>query len=369
MIIAEQLERPRLRVLAITPGIAPGGAEQHLATLIRHSNRVDYVGVIAEYGCSNPLSFETGVIIAEGDVVKAVNEFQGGYDLIYYWGFKPLDLAFTNVPVVHCIHFSATEDPNPGHQEYVKVFGDTRANFLCCVSESGVTAFPEWARKITRPKVIHNGADMERTRPIDGREMKRQAWGLDPDQKLLLYVGRFFPGKGPDVLVKSLEFLPDEYVVCCYGWGQQRAELVELAKRFPGRVILPKPRLMGLGDVYAAADTVVIPSNSEAFPLVMIEAWQSRTPLVCSAFQTLLDMERMVDGQSLAWHTSRPPEPEGLAVAIEQVDAKDARVERAYELASTRFTASAMVGRWERYFYDCVRQWLNAGLHGEMERI
>lgn len=378
MINDSPIYTPKLRVLVLTPGLAPGGAEQCLATLIRHSMTVQYVRVIAAdmqpsmeqvaiWGC--PVTHTEG---AEQGVVKAVSEVQEQYDVILYWGLRPMDLSFTGRPVVHCSHGSSSE---VGVTPYMQIIGETSANFLAAVSESGIETFSEEARKKTQVQVIHNGADVERTRPIYGRDWQRKQWGLSDQQKVCLYVGRFFDGKGAEVLIESLQYLPEEYVAVLYGWGAQGPQLRRMASKFPGRVLFPQPRLKGLGDVYGAADVVCIPSSSEAFPLVLIEAWQAGVPVVCSEFATIDELEEK-HGTALVCRTSCPPSPSELATAIRSWDPQSGYatddqkiVADALQIALTEYSASAMCGRWESFFYQCHQQWMLVSQFGAVEVI
>jgi len=104
---------------------------------------------------------------------------------------------------------------------------------------------------------------------------------------------------------------------------------------------------------------------TEAFPLVLIEAWQSGIPVVCSEFATISEIERTyAGGDELAWHVPCPPSANQLAEAVQEVGDGDDRVGQAQRLAMTVFNATAMVGRWEKLFYHCVAEWQALGANG-----
>lgn len=386
MLNQEPFHSPKLRVLAISPALLPGGAEQHLTTLIRHAKTIKYVGIISINHYGNPIPAvlaETvsmacphhAIYIEEGEtppaaINRGVSSITAGYDVILYWGLADLDLRWTKRPVIHISHASGVEKANKTHFDFVLRTGASNANFHVAVCRSGITSFARDVQELGDIQVIHNGADVERSRPIHGREWQRNRWGISDQDKLLLYVGRFYDGKGADVALQSLSYLPDNYKICLHGWGSQADQLRSMAQAFKGRVIFPQPRFHGLGDVYAAADMVVIPSASEAFPLVLVEAWQSACPVVCSDFSTLRECEEVyTGGMELAWHIPCPPSPRELADAVLQVDPADPRVMRALQVGLTSLTASAMVGRWEAFMYDCMRQWHDQGRLGIVETI
>lgn len=372
--------RPRLRVVGLTPSLAPGGAELWLLTLCQHSQMVEYAAIVS---CTHPLTlsdrFPRGTEIYVADAVnqeairaKVDQAIQDkNPDLIFFWGHN-IDLSGLHIPVVHVSHQNASESANIGHKEYCMKLGQMPCNFMAGVSRSSVSFFPEHFQSLSRPTIIYNGSDLERVAPVFGRQAQREMWGVGKDSKVVLYIGRFYPGKGGDVAIEAMSYLPDDWHLVMYGWGREEERLRKLAfGKLPpsstgseSRVFWPVPRLSQLGDLYAAADCVVIPSISEAFPLVMIEAWQAGVPLVISDIATLKEVEEQYNkGQPLAVVVPRPPSPEELAAGVLESQ-KRYCVDRAQQIATNVFTASAMAGRWESYWYECVRIWQECGLRG-----
>jgi D-inositol-3-phosphate glycosyltransferase len=116
--------------------------------------------------------------------------------------------------------------------------------------------------------------------------------------RLALYVGRLQPHKGPDVAVRTLAEAvardPDvagDLVLAIVGGpsgpdkGAEVARLLELAAALgvSERVMLfppqPQPKLV---DFYTAADVVLVPSRSESFGLVALEAQACGTPVIAA---------------------------------------------------------------------------------------
>ena len=117
--------------------------------------------------------------------------------------------------------------------------------------------------------------------------------------RLLLFVGRLQAHKGPDVAVRALAELiardPDgtrDVVLAIVGGpsgssqGAEVAHLMDLASSLGvgERVMLfpPQPH-QRLADFYAAAAAVLVPSRSESFGLVALEAEATGTPVVAAA--------------------------------------------------------------------------------------
>jgi D-inositol-3-phosphate glycosyltransferase len=137
--------------------------------------------------------------------------------------------------------------------------------------------------------VVHPGVDLEMFTPGDKRAA-RAALGLDTDEPVLAFVGRIQPLKAPDVLLGAAAKLPGVRVVVAGGpSGSGLAApdgLVRLADELgiADRVtFLPPQSRDQLVEVYRAADLVGVPSYSESFGLVAIEAQACGTPVVAAA--------------------------------------------------------------------------------------
>ncbi len=125
----------------------------------------------------------------------------------------------------------------------------------------------------------------------------RTRWGIDAS-KLVLFLGRLNWIKGPDLLVEAFERLSgDVHLVLAGpddGYGAQLAALVppELAKRvtFTGRLNHAE-KLKAFVD----ADVCVLPSRSEIFGMVVLEALACRRPVLlsssCGLITELADQE------------------------------------------------------------------------------
>ena len=134
------------------------------------------------------------------------------------------------------------------------------------------------------------GVDHAQFFPGSQTEARRR---LDlPDGPLVAFVGRVQAVKGVDVALASFEQIaeavPDATLLVVGGPSGPHGEremrsLRERANRFGGRVIFmdPAPHRI-LADVYRAADVLHVPSRSESFGLVAVEAQACGTPVVAS---------------------------------------------------------------------------------------
>ncbi|HET6736531.1 D-inositol-3-phosphate glycosyltransferase [Mycobacterium sp.] len=140
-----------------------------------------------------------------------------------------------------------------------------------------------------RIDVVHPGVDLEMFTPGD-RGAARAALGLAADEQMLAFVGRIQPLKAPDVLLRAAAKLPGVRVVIAggpSGSGLQAPDtLIRLAAELgiSDRVtFLPPQSRDELVNLYRAADLVAVPSYSESFGLVAVEAQACGTPVVAAA--------------------------------------------------------------------------------------
>lgn len=135
--------------------------------------------------------------------------------------------------------------------------------------------------KSSKISVINNGVDLEIIQDLKPFELK--------GEPTILYVGAMRKIKGVDILLKAFSiFLRDFkksqlYLVGC---GKEKNNLVKLSKtlgidkhvHFVGFVPLAEDVLR----YYKSCDLFVMPSFKENFPLVILEAIGSKTPVILS---------------------------------------------------------------------------------------
>jgi glycosyltransferase involved in cell wall biosynthesis len=145
----------------------------------------------------------------------------------------------------------------------------------------------------------------------------RAAWGVGPDQPLVVSVGRLHPQKGHATLIDAAALLacrrPGVRVVIV-GGGPKADALARHVEHLGlgGVVSLVGPSAAG-ADALAAADVVTLASTWEGWPLVVSEAVQLGRPVVATAVGGIPEM--LVDGVS-GWLVE-PGSPQALARALE----------------------------------------------------
>jgi D-inositol-3-phosphate glycosyltransferase len=309
-------------VLEVAKELAAGGTEVEIFTratsseqpprlevtdgvTVHHVSAGPYEGLRKEQLPAQMCAFTASVLHAEA------HRPEGYYDLVHshYWLSGQVGWVAAErwqIPLVHSMHtmakvknltLAAGDQPEP----YERVLGEEQvvaaADRLIANTETEaddlITLYDADPDRIT---VALPGVDLRAFRP-GSMSAGRAQYGLHDDDIVLLFVGRLQPLKAPDVLVAAAaelvarhpEWRPRLKVVINggpSGSGIERAEelpklIADLGLQDVVHLMDPIPR-DGLPDLYRAADVVVVPSYSESFGLVAVEAQACGTPVVAS---------------------------------------------------------------------------------------
>ena len=141
--------------------------------------------------------------------------------------------------------------------------------------------------------IVPVAIDATASQPV-GQAAARALLGLGSDDWVVALVGRVqFWQKRQDLAVQALALARREVgnlKLLVVGDGPDLAALKELvrAQGLEDAVVFAG-WTDGMGPVYAAVDAVVIPSRYEGVPLVMLEAMQTRLPVIASAVDGMAD--------------------------------------------------------------------------------
>ncbi|MGL4305554.1 MAG: D-inositol-3-phosphate glycosyltransferase [Mycobacteriaceae bacterium] len=247
--------------------------------------------------------------IAAGVLREEATHEPGYYDVIHshYWlsgqvGWLARDRWA--VPLVHTAHTLAAvknaslaqgDTPEPavrqiGEQQVVdeadRLIANTKEELEQLVSIHNADP--------GRIDVVAPGADLSLYNPGD-QTLARANLKLNPQEFIVTFVGRIQPLKAPDILLKAAAQLitlqpelPLRVLVVGgpSGSGLERPQaLMELAQSLgisEQVTFLPPQPAQVLVDVYRASDIVVVPSYSESFGLVAIEAQACGIPVIAA---------------------------------------------------------------------------------------
>jgi D-inositol-3-phosphate glycosyltransferase len=257
--------------------------------------------------------------VAKEDLPTLLPEFSGGvmgggearYDLVHahYWLSGSAGRAVKrawDVPLVASFHtlgkvknLADLDDPEPmrrlGGEHAVVREADL---ILAPTPAEAAHLLHLYGARPERIRLVPPGVDLERFRPRPATEAR---WRLGLDgRRVILFVGRLQRLKGPDVAIRAFaggrqrrpELFEEAVLVVIGGpsgpgdagteMGRLRRLAVRLGVGDRVRFVPPVPH-EELPDFYAAADVVLMPSRSESFGLVALEAQACGVPVIASA--------------------------------------------------------------------------------------
>ena len=203
-------------------------------------------------------------------------------------------------------------------------------------------------------EVIPNGIDLARfevSGSADSRRL-RESIGVEADAPLVLMVGVLREGKGHELLLRSLpplrELVPGTRIAIA-GDGPLREDLRSRAVEEEGVVLLG--HRSDVPDLLAACDLLVLPSESEALPTVLIEAAAAGRPVVATDVGGISEV--VTHGQTGL--LVPPADPAALAGAIGRILLDPGRAQqmgRAAMRRAGRFSmdthVAAILDLWEK---------------------
>jgi D-inositol-3-phosphate glycosyltransferase len=306
------------------------------------------------------------------------------YDLIYshYWlsGLSACTLRHRlGLPWAHTAHTLAivkNRQLAPGAEPEPEIRVDLEGEIARCADLLVVSTAAEgrdlrraYSVPADRLAVVAPGVDLDifQARP---KPLARDLVG-HPGERLFLFVGRLEPLKGVDVILRALALLtaggryPEARLLVLgadsgSGVGGEQARLRRLAAELG---LTDRVEFLGsvpqreVATYYAAADALLMPSYSESFGLVGLEAQACGTAVIASNVGGLASVVRdgvtgyLVDGHDPAEYAER------MRLVLEnprlsgEMGARGGRMARAF---SWERTADALLDRFSELVADVV---------------
>lgn len=164
-------------------------------------------------------------------------------------------------------------------------------------------------------EVLRNGVDLE-TFQFRNRDVARSRLGVETGP-LILSVGNLVPEKGHDLVMEAAAKIAGAHVAVV-GRGPELRRLVELGSRLgiAGRTrFLDNVAQPDLAELYSAADALVLGSQREGWPNVLLESMACGTPAVA----TDVGGVREIVGEAPVGEIVKRRAPDSFASAIERV--------------------------------------------------
>lgn len=269
------------------------------------------------------------------------------------------------LPLIATFHTLARVKADAGDQEpelreraEVEVIGCCDA--ICASSPVEAEQLVDfYGARPDRIELVPPGVDHAFFSPGD-RSGARAALGFD-DRPTLLFVGRIQPLKGLSIAVRALAELPmaDARLVVVGGPSgtdgpgevdSVRALIAEVGLEDRVHFVEPRPHHL-LSTYYRAADVVLVPSRSESFGLVALEAAACGVPVVAAAVGGLRTL--VEDGVTGYLIDSRDPSDYAARVdSLLSDPERAAAMGAAATRLANRFSWSTTAGRLRRLYAD-----------------
>jgi len=299
---------PDIKIILVAPIVEPVGVTVHifnLAKLLKYNGWLDTV-VCPNYGWltskleKNNISFVVlDISIQPLKFIKSNNAFfeflksRNDSNIVHLHGRFPLFVSFKSIVFLKKYKFAITihQFSSAGSRElfsWKKRLETLFLNFtngICCVSNALKTEVRERVTINNNKKIVVIGNWIE---PI---EMKRKALTRSKTNRAkekikICSIGRLSKEKGFDVLVKSLDLLRKNginFECDIFGEGPERLMLKDLIKGcgLDGIVRL-KGESYRIRKELTNYDVLIVPSRTESFGIVVLEAYDAGIPVIAS---------------------------------------------------------------------------------------
>lgn len=249
--------------------------------------------------------------LSAGVLREEARHNEGHYQLIHshYWLSGQVGWVASerwNVPLVHTMHTMAKvknstlaigdiaepAEREIGEQQVVDAASQLVANTQAEADE----LINLYSADKKRVNVVNPGVDLE-VFNIGDRAKARKEFGIPQDAIVFTFVGRVQPLKAPDVLIKAAhQFIQDHphlknkvRIVICGGLSgtgfdhpDSLLQLVKELNLIENVMFLPPSTREKLATLYQASTLVAVPSYSESFGLVAVEAQACGTPVIAT---------------------------------------------------------------------------------------
>jgi len=271
---------------------SPGARVIHIdAGPRRHVDKYDVLDYLPDFACG--VQRFRALMGVSYDVIHGHYWLSGRLGLLFadHWGVPLVSTFHTLAQLKNRVAESAAEREQTVRYEIERrtMAGSDRVVALTAIDRQQIIRHYQTHSPID---VIPGGVDLDRFSPTP-RAKARATLGLQPNQKVVLFVGRIQRLKGLEVLVRAFARLGDLDARLLVVGGQpgtsHESREISRLQHLVARLGL-EDRTSFVGAVaheqlplyYSAADVTVMPSSYESFGLVAVESLACGTPVVAT---------------------------------------------------------------------------------------
>lgn len=360
--------------IAITKGHW-GGAQQYVYTLATHMSQHHDVVVISGSGILLDRLREVGIRAIEIGAIQRdihiLKECVGLWQLYKHLKKEQPDVLHLNsskmgllgtitgrlcgIPkIIFTAHGWAFNEDRPYVMklifmflQYITIMLSHKTIAVSAKAKQDVVSLPHTKDKIV---VIYNG--IAPTYPIHSKTESRRILGVPPDAYSIGTVSELHRNKGIDIALEALTRLPTEVVYVVIGDGEEKEHLLALREKlglhdrvfFVGRKENAKSYMH-------AFDLFLLPSRTEAFPYVLLEAGVATLPVVASRVGGVPEVIENYKTGLLYKRGFVPEMVEVIKTAIQNPEKTKGLATALHTEVTTRFTEEKMLTETERLYF------------------
>jgi len=210
-------------------------------------------------------------------------------------------------------------------------------------------------------EIVPNGIDTKRYNASVDQSAVKGRYGVNPDEKLVLCVGRLVPQKGIEYLIRAVppiarRYPNSKFIVVGEGWLRGHLEYIARSTGYQWKITftgwIPDRELIALLN---SADALVVPSIYEPFGIVVLEGMAAGVPVVASDVGGLAEIVEHEHTGILAYSRS----PESIAWAVDRVlsdpDHSKEMAQNAQEMVQKTYSWEAIAMKTAKAYKEVVR--------------
>jgi glycosyltransferase involved in cell wall biosynthesis len=295
--LAYFIDPRRRRVDAPAESVVDGARVRRFAT--RHVPLQRYIGKLLGYAPHWPTRCRRASYMP---ILPGIERVRGAYDAVFGVGFPFTVFSYAALRTAQAAGAPLVLTPflhlaTPGdavHRSYTRphqVRLLAAADLVVVPTELEAAALRGWG--IDRTRILHLPMAIEHAEVTGGDGARfRTRWAIPPDAALVGQLGALDPNKGSTDLIRAVQQLNTErdesarvYLVLA---GAATPVFDAFAAALPAdaarwlRLTGPLPAV-DVPDFYAAIDVFSMPSRTDSFGIVFLEAWANARPVVAAA--------------------------------------------------------------------------------------
>ncbi|RFU69551.1 glycosyltransferase [Peribacillus saganii] len=289
-----------MKILHVISGGETGGSRKHVNTLLEKFPQEQVCLLVFQEGALSQEARDAGIRVEllkqssryDLSVLKRLTNFINTekFDIVHSHGPRAnLFLSFIKAKIsavwVTTIHSDPTLDfMKRGIKGYVftKLNLSTlnKIDFFFAVSERFKENLMKFGIPSEKIQTIYNGIDF--SEPLEPNQKIRQELGLKHSDFVMAMVARLHPIKGHDIVLQALKQMdkPDVHLLLV-GDGPIRSEIEQMVSNLG---LNKQVHFLGfrkdVNEIYSNSDVALLASQSESFPLALLEAANQKLPVI-----------------------------------------------------------------------------------------